>query len=284
MWNKLSMQDKAKVMKMAVESGLTDLDSIKGIYNKFAEGGDTEPSNEAKLNYLLGRYNLDTEEYFLNTKLEKDKRYIDFLKSSSKDLDDIYSSSVINDSNKDSSYIYAPYGGIEAIGYAPLQLDTYYPIVHPWYDSKKDSDYKWTGHSSLNSHDREYSGYFDDPDYNLVTNNCSDETRMALEAIFEDKMDNVLFTTPGDVRDFAIKHGGIKRDPLGRTITIPMDKEKYARLREYDEDYSKRKKIMSLNKQEEEYNNMIGPAYGGALGEVFGGVGMRTYPFNKLHK
>lgn len=43
MWDKLSMRDKAKVMKSAVESGLTNLNLIKEIYNKHAEGGDLSP-------------------------------------------------------------------------------------------------------------------------------------------------------------------------------------------------------------------------------------------------
>lgn len=42
MWNKLSIKDKARVMKLAVESGLTNLDKIKEAYNKFAEGGETQ--------------------------------------------------------------------------------------------------------------------------------------------------------------------------------------------------------------------------------------------------
>lgn len=49
MWNKLPIKDKAKVMKLAVESGLTNLDKIKEAYNnhinKFEEGGNKEPSN-----------------------------------------------------------------------------------------------------------------------------------------------------------------------------------------------------------------------------------------------
>lgn len=46
------------------------------------------------------------------------------------------------------------------------------------------------------------------PDYNLLCNNCSDATREALEIAFNRKMNPFLFTTPGDVRDFAIEELG----------------------------------------------------------------------------
>lgn len=39
-WNKLSMADRAKYIKLAVNNGVTDLSQIRDIYNKYAEGGD----------------------------------------------------------------------------------------------------------------------------------------------------------------------------------------------------------------------------------------------------
>ena len=39
MWNKLSMADKAKYIKLAVDSGVADLSTIRDVYNKYAEGG-----------------------------------------------------------------------------------------------------------------------------------------------------------------------------------------------------------------------------------------------------
>jgi LysM repeat protein len=39
MWNDLSMKEKAAMMKVAIKNGITDLDSIRGEYNKFANGG-----------------------------------------------------------------------------------------------------------------------------------------------------------------------------------------------------------------------------------------------------
>ena len=38
-WDKLSMAEKAEVMKLAVESGVYDLDTIRNEYNEFAKGG-----------------------------------------------------------------------------------------------------------------------------------------------------------------------------------------------------------------------------------------------------
>ena len=84
------------------------------------------------------------------------------------------------------------------------ELNTYYPIVS--------KDYPWTGHSELILHHAgpqkssvivSKGGH--NPDYNLVTNNCSDATRCAVEQIYGEKINPFLFTTPGDVRDFLLK-------------------------------------------------------------------------------
>lgn len=86
------------------------------------------------------------------------------------------------------------------------ELNTYYPIVS--------KDYPWTGHSELILHHAgpqkssvivSKGGH--NPDYNLVTNNCSDATRCAVEQIYGEKINPFLFTTPGDVRDFLLKKG-----------------------------------------------------------------------------
>lgn len=45
-WNDLSMKDRASYIKLGIENGITDLDTIRGIYNKFALGGDTKDSSE----------------------------------------------------------------------------------------------------------------------------------------------------------------------------------------------------------------------------------------------
>ena len=42
MWNKLSMDDRAKYIRLAVTNGITSLDEIKSVYNKYAEGGELD--------------------------------------------------------------------------------------------------------------------------------------------------------------------------------------------------------------------------------------------------
>ena len=36
-WNDLSLPDKARMMQLAVKSGITDLRTIQEVYNKYAE-------------------------------------------------------------------------------------------------------------------------------------------------------------------------------------------------------------------------------------------------------
>lgn len=43
-WNDLSMKDKASYIRMGVENGITDLDTIREVYNKFANGGPIKKS------------------------------------------------------------------------------------------------------------------------------------------------------------------------------------------------------------------------------------------------
>jgi len=44
-WNKLSMKDKADVMKLFLDRGISDLDTMIREYNTFAEGGDTNDND-----------------------------------------------------------------------------------------------------------------------------------------------------------------------------------------------------------------------------------------------
>ena len=41
-WDSLTLKEKSEIMKMAISSGVMDLDNIKSSYNSFAEGGPTE--------------------------------------------------------------------------------------------------------------------------------------------------------------------------------------------------------------------------------------------------
>lgn len=74
-------------------------------------------------------------------------------------------------------------------------LTTYYPVT---------SRYWATGHSRLDTPGGNTIDVMsDDPDYNLLLNNCSDETRKALEQATGKRINPWFFTTPGDVKSFA---------------------------------------------------------------------------------
>lgn len=102
------------------------------------------------------------------------------------------------------------------------ELDTYYPFI---------SNYPYTGHSSLNITDtidghklnRPITKRFRDKGYNLLTNNCSNATREALEKTFNQKLNPFLFTTPGDVQDFALEKLHGVPEVKGDSIFIPNE-------------------------------------------------------------
>ena len=60
MWDKLSIKDKAKIIKMGVASGIRDLDTIRDTYNNiYAEGGDTNLLNNQD---FLNQYGIHWDE------------------------------------------------------------------------------------------------------------------------------------------------------------------------------------------------------------------------------
>lgn len=200
-------------------------------------------SRERKIDVLKHIYNKED--------ILSDKEYVNpwfettnFDNYTNEGIDDAYDYYINNP-----HYIYSPLGeGVTVVGYRPLKLRTWYPMVHAWYDSKKDKNFKWTGHSAITG------GAFgtktsSDYDYNLVTNNCSNETKRMLETVFNKEADISGFTTPGDVRDFAIDNGGVKKDNQGRLVVIPMDKDRYDRLQEYISERNKKKVEYYRNKR-----------------------------------
>ena len=63
MWNELSLSDKARMMALAVKSGITDLSTIQSAYNKFAEGGEKPTLKEKAISKLKDMaYKIATEE------------------------------------------------------------------------------------------------------------------------------------------------------------------------------------------------------------------------------
>lgn len=84
-------------------------------------------------------------------------------------------------------------------GAKPLVLETY-PFGHP---------NNLISHSSLTvPGGAVVTGKFKDSDYNLITNNCSDHTGKALEAIFKKEYSPGLISTPYDTMKYAESLGG----------------------------------------------------------------------------
>ena len=127
-------------------------------------------------------------------------------------------------------------------GYRPIRLKTFYPLH---------KGYPITGHSTLkipitSKVVQEYTGeerpmelavdkQSSAKDYNLVTNNCADTTLKYLNYIFGTNERTNFFTTPGDVRDFAINKlkGKVITDKDGNdTVIIPRTKENADKLSE----------------------------------------------------
>lgn len=90
----------------------------------------------------------------------------------------------------------------EVVAARPVRLNTYYPFI---------SMYPFTGHSELIM-DNNYgiplkiSKGGDDPNYNLVTNNCADATMRALRYGANQDGNIKGITTPGDSLEYAKEH------------------------------------------------------------------------------
>ena len=125
-----------------------------------------------------------------------------------------------------------------------ITLYTYYPIV---------SRYPFTGHSrlSMTTIDKDrYRRYNINKtsrhkDYNLITNNCSDATREALEKTFNKKCNPLLFTTPGDVQDFALKQLNGIPEIKGDSI-YDLTSHKYILNKQNNKRYYNRRKIVYI--------------------------------------
>ena len=55
-WNDLELKDRARMIRLAVESGITDLNTIHEVYNKFADGGIIDAAKKL----FAKSYNTDT--------------------------------------------------------------------------------------------------------------------------------------------------------------------------------------------------------------------------------
>lgn len=65
-WNDLSMKDRASYIKLGIENGITDLDAIRGMYNKFVIGGPIKKSYKdfsTRLSKAWGNQDLSQDNY-----------------------------------------------------------------------------------------------------------------------------------------------------------------------------------------------------------------------------
>lgn len=65
-WNNLSMRDRAAYIKLGINNGITDLNTIREIYNKFEEGGPLKKSYEdfsTRLSKAWGNQDLSKDDY-----------------------------------------------------------------------------------------------------------------------------------------------------------------------------------------------------------------------------
>jgi hypothetical protein len=85
MWDKLSMPERAEVMKLAVQNGIYDLDTIIGGYNEYAKGGKIhiKPENRGKLTALKQRTG-KTEAELYNDGNPAHKKMVVFARNSRK--------------------------------------------------------------------------------------------------------------------------------------------------------------------------------------------------------
>lgn len=127
-----------------------------------------------------------------------------------------------------------------------IYLNTYYPVTS--------KDYPFTGHSMLRTEGGNIINIMsDDPEYNLVTNNCSDATRCALEIATGKKINPWFFTTPLDVKDFAEKKlGGKSKNYEGSTQTvIELPTKDVRKIADYSKELKakrQKKKLVAKNK------------------------------------
>ncbi len=55
-WKDLSMKDRASYIKLGIDTGITDLDTIKEVYNKYEDGGGLRDKALNRANYVASNY------------------------------------------------------------------------------------------------------------------------------------------------------------------------------------------------------------------------------------
>lgn len=212
--------------------------------NLFADGGiHIKPSHRGRLTELKARTG-KTEAELYNDGNPAHKKMVVFARNARKWHD------LGGNLSYDDGITYD--GGtlpeLQVTGYAPIRLTTYYPVV---------SKYPYTGHSELEVpiDTATWNTYKEDSvfgertspyltinkggsskDYNLITNNCADATLSFLNNAFNTKENPLFFTTPGDVRDYAINTLGGKvvegTEDGSDIVLIPRNVDNYRQLSE----------------------------------------------------
>ena len=72
-WDDLNMGDKSRMIKLAVDSGITDLRTIRDVYNSYAEGGGLDENQE-----LIDRINRTSNANFVQRLKNPNRRSIRF--------------------------------------------------------------------------------------------------------------------------------------------------------------------------------------------------------------
>lgn len=64
-WSKLSMKDRANVMRLFLDKGISDLDTIRREYNLFAEGGSIhiDPSKKGTFTAAASKHGMGVQEF-----------------------------------------------------------------------------------------------------------------------------------------------------------------------------------------------------------------------------
>lgn len=154
-------------------------------------------------------------------------------------------------------YYFRDFPEVEVVKNAPIRVQTYYP---------GSSRYPVTGHSQLKRKTgnklKVINKTMDDPDYNLVTNNCANNSLDALNYTFGTQESPYFFVTPGDVQDFAktLKGARFASDNSG-DIIIPVSAKQARKYDEYVDWNNRRKykqrKLVKKVQKEEDYKKAI---------------------------
>ena len=256
-----------KTIKRAINSLPSEMNAVRAAYLQFSSPGKyTKWFNKIPLLSIPGAamyfdskednsYSDGTDGIYDNLTKEQKERVQFGVDGDVKGFD----SSLIDEeltSEYGSMSFYA--GELPEITIKPQQLyatlNTYYPAV---------SEYPFTGHSELITPlNRIITATTRDDDYNLITKNCSDATRCAINNALNLNIKPLFFTTPGDIKDAVSNIKGTKgvykngvytqRIPISNEQARKLEYEAYKRNRQSNK-YLRRLPMLTID----EYLNKL---------------------------